>query len=608
MLSDLFVAPPTINPADYLTETEARKIAGVRMMSPPSAWSDEITQNLLRDHPYIQADRVVVNFKKKDDGQGYAFGYVGLAGAPRISIPVIITNRELQPMDVMILRKQSDPGDAGQNEGTGDMTDDQVMPLTEQNLGLGLDAGEPGTLVHESKLRGAGWTEDGSALRLPYRGRTVMASVMGISDSQREALGKILGQDKQALAGFALHGTDDVIEQWLNAPAPRQTITAKLASAAVERAIASVPVAIPIERDPSDFLSARVWMDDATAKVAVSFDALNLFSPGAGETRVLVFDDGSYCNAPSKLACAELEADETEAQLTGQVMSKVATGSLHRGSAISLMTGEAFTVPAVLTKLATHEGDGSIHLELSDGLHQVGVVLARGVKTASRVSDGSWILPLDTQVLTLAHRSELSPMPLDKVAAFLDKRLPDSLHLANGQWTLNVRGENFGFHQVDGKTAAAVLDHWFDNGAEMADMVKQAAAANDGLGWLRFDSDLPAKAAKIAAASDTLSQFPKVAAAKIAKIVLPLDKAVKLAASIGDPQSADAVLGAGFLTPDNLAEFVTLHETFGESVQKLARLLLAIRMGFPGDPSATAVAMKSLQRVSEDLESAIQEV
>jgi hypothetical protein len=43
-------------------------------------------------------------------------------------------------------------------------------------------------------------------------------------------------------------------------------------------------------------------------------------------------------------------------------------------------------------------------------------------------------------------------------------------------------------------------------------------------------------------------------------------------------------------------------------VGKLARLLLAIRLGFPGDEVSTAVAMKSLQRVVEYLRSATQEV
>src|SRR5208283_3252038 len=177
---------------------------------------------------------------------------------------------------------------------------------------------------------------------------------------------------------------------------------------------------------------------DATAKVAVAFDAVNLFNPAGEPQRYLVFEDTSYCPAPPKVACAELNDGEDEASLTGLVMSKVADGSLRRGETISLMADDNFTAPAVLTKLATHEGNGSIHLELSDGLHQVNVVLSKGVKTATQVSGGDWILPLDTQVLTLKHHSEVAPMALDKVASFLDKRLPDSLSVSHGQWTLNI--------------------------------------------------------------------------------------------------------------------------------------------------------------------------
>jgi hypothetical protein len=102
-----------------------------------------------------------------------------------------------------------------------------------------------------------------------------------------------------------------------------------------------------------------------------------------------------------------------------------------------------------------------------------------------------------------------------------------------------------------------------------------------------------------------LSPVLKKAAAEIS---IPLEKAVKLAAAIGDDDGVDAVLGAGFLTEDNLAEFVGLSGQFEECVSKLARLLLAVRMGFPGDESATVVAMKALARVADRLQSATQEV
>jgi len=53
---------------------------------------------------------------------------------------------------------------------------------------------------------------------------------------------------------------------------------------------------------------------------------------------------------------------------------------------------------------------------------------------------------------------------------------------------------------------------------------------------------------------------------------------------------------------------VSMSDQLEEVVGKLARLLLAIRMGFPGDESATVVAMKALQRVKERLEAAMTEV
>jgi hypothetical protein len=127
-------------------------------------------------------------------------------------------------------------------------------------------------------------------------------------------------------------------------------------------------------------------------------------------------------------------------------------------------------------------------------------------------------------------------------------------------------------------------------------------------GHVRFACDLPEAAMKIAAQAAELADYPKVAAAAVKKIAIPLDKAVKLAAAIGDPEGVDAMLGAGFLTEDNLSEFAGLGDQFEDTTSKLARLLLAVRMGFPGDENATAVAMKSLQRVTEGLNSAIQEV
>lgn len=618
----LFLEPPQIDPWEYLPEAEARKTAGIKLTSPPSYWSDEITQTLLRDHPYIPAERIVVNFKKKDEAQGNALGFVGVAGAPRASIPVIIVNRELKPLDVLVLRS----GDVESEESVGDMQDDQVLPLNEDTFSLAMDAGEIGTPVHSMDVKNTTWSEDGSALRLPFRGRTVIASVMGATEAQKEAFAKLL-LDKTILAGFAargggsdqawLEGYDiktaeslaptmvDVVNAWLSAPEPGNAVRVKMASAPLARAEAVSYADFPVEVSSDQFLAAQVCCDGGEFKTAAVFEAVDLVNPLAGINRWMIFEDGSYCQAPEKVAIAQ---DPDQDALCGQVMDKLATRSLHRGAVLSFVVPDGdttrFTVPAKLASIVSDESHGSVQLSMSDPLGRVfPVVLSRGVKVAMLdESSGAWVLPIGAGVLQLNGDLESLPLEPAKVASHIQSSLPDSLVCAGGQFTLTVGGSPFqGAVQVGEEKMASVLHDWFENGAELLEMVKEA-------GYVRFDSNLSAIHEEATKQASVYQDFPLVAKTFLREAAMPLDKAVKLAAAIGNPQGADAVLGAGFLTEDNLAEFVGLGGQFEETVGKLARLLLAVRLGFPGDESATVVAMKSLQRVADKLNSAVQEV
>lgn len=606
-MNSLFVNPPIVDPRDYLTEGDVQKIASNRLTSAPSYWPDEITQILLRDHPYIPQERVVVNFKRQDPTRGYAIGYIGVSGAPQVSIPVVVSNRELKPMDVLVLRSNSD---VDSEEATGDMTDDQVLPLTEETFNRALDVGDVGDPMPESEIRGTGWSEDGSSLRLPFRGRTVLASYLGASEAQKERLGEILSQDKAAGAGFLLHGTQEIVEAWLNAPDPQFGVARKLAHAPVQRATAEFLDEIPVEMKTAEFLAAPIFVERGQAKLAVSFETVDLANPVKGLERWLLFEDGSYCQAPEKVAVAG-GGDHDQDAMTAQVLSKIATNSLQRGSVVSFLVDDQLTAPASLATIGTNEKTGTIHLQMVNSLGQkYPVVLAHGIKTAMLdEKTATWILPINTAVLRLGSYANEVPMPLEKVASFLRSQLPDQLVCAGGQFTLSVGGEPFAIEQVGEAKAAAILDHWFENGAELFERVKQAAAASyDGAGMIRFRSDLRERADEIVKQAEIFQNYPEIARAALDEIALPLDKAVKLAAAIGSHEGADAVLSAGMLTEDNLSEFVSLADQFEETVGKLARLLLAVRLGFPGDENATVVAMKSLQRVSERLQSAVQEV
>lgn len=599
---NLFVTAPRINPIDYLSQDEAAKVAAVRLTSSPGFWDDEIVQTLLRDHPYIPPQRIVVNFKRKDDTQGAALGFIGITGAPQISIPIVIKNRELFPLDVIIIRSKHETQDgAGMQQGSGDMTDDKVLPLNEETFSRALDVGDIGESTPEHMTRGVGYTEDGSNLRLPFRGRTVLASFVGASEKQKAELGKILSQNKEAVAGFLHHNTADVINSWFAAPDPKQLVQSKLASALVKRCIAVMPEGFPEERKTAEFLAAEVFVSDEQAKVAVSFNAIDLTSPISGEKRYLLFEDGSYCTAPEKVAV--LKSDRSEDTLTGLVLQKTASGSLHRGSTVSFMLEDKFTVPAKIASICVNEQLRTVELDMLDGLARTyKVCLTPGIKTAMfDDKTGVWVLPIMTKVLELSNYAELQPLPIEKVASFFQKSLPDQLINKGGQFTLILNGDPFGPTQCTETKMAEVLHSWFEN----ADMLLAAVKTS---GMVRFTSNITEAVKTAAQQAIDFHAYPKIAREAIADAILPMDKAVKLAAAIGDPNGADSVLSAGFLNEDNLAEFVSLGDKFQETVGKLARLLLAIRMGFPGDESATVVAMKALQRVSDRLQSAVQEV
>jgi hypothetical protein len=619
----LYLAPPKIDPRDYLSAGEALKTAAIRLTSPPGYWDDEIRQTLMREHPYVPSDRVLVNFTQRDDATGTAIGYISISGSPTVSIPVIIKNRELSPLDVMIVRSPTTHSNPGQDQqGAGDMEDDKVLPLDETTFTQAMDAGQVGDVIPQHQITGAAYTEDASALRLPFRGRTVMsslqvgkqclpslASILGVSEQQKEAFGKILGSASDVTAGFLINETSSVVDQWLNASAPANSPFHKVAAVEIARGTATVVNDIPVEIKTADFLAADVFLESEETKVAVAMDAFSLAHPEGGLKRWLIFEDGTYCSAPEKIAGVQLSG-QAEAKAVTDMMVKAEGATLKLGQTLIFSFDDVIAAPVKLSNVRSREDQGIVELTLNDGLDNFKAILDRRIKHATyEGKTDTWIFPADVRILVLDGHATLMPLEPAKVAAAIERSLTDSLICNRGQFSLMVRGETFGSSQVSEEKIAAQLDTFLTNGSELMAQVKAASlVAHDGVGLVRFASNIPEVVEHIVKQAEAIAGLPAVLKADMKDLGIDFKLAVKLAAGIGDPDGVDAVLGAGFLTQDNLAEFVNLSDQFHETVSKLARLLLAIRMGFPGDETATVVAMKSLSRVAERLESAGQEV
>jgi hypothetical protein len=585
---DLFLVPPAIVATDYLSPDEAAKTASTRLTSPPGYWADEVAQSLVRDHPYIPADRLVVTFKKRDEADGSAYGFASVTGSPRLSIPVVIKQRQLAPMDVMIVR--SSAGDDTE-EGTGDMTEDEVVPLNDDTFNKAMEVGQVGDVMGPQEDRTSGYSEDGSSLRLPFRGRTVVAEYLGATPAKLAEFEAAL-TDKNVLAGFVYNGTGDVVNSWLSAGEPRKT---------AQRAFLSTPVVakpvqyvdeIPVTVKTSEFLAADIVADDGSIKTAVAADVVDLTAPEKGKSRILLFEDGKYSSAPEQVCAVSIDDKKTN-----DVIEKIAAKDLRRGGYYMFQLGDHFTAPAKLSSVQVNEQQSMVKLSMHNPLaKQFELILDRRVKVASLVDD-TWVVPMTTLAFQVEGSTE-PPMAIEKIAEYLDRRLPDTLTAQDGQYTLNIRGTTFGQPQVDREKIAEVLSFWVTNYDELI----KSAEAN---GSVRFSSTIPNQVEAVTKlASVYTTELPALAKAAISELSIPMNKAVKLAAALADPQSVDSVLSAGFLTEDNLAEFSGLSDQFDLAVSKLARLLLAIRMGFPGDENATVVAMKSLSRVSDRLREA----
>lgn len=591
----LILEPSRVDPKEFAAIAPGAKTAGARLTSPPAYWDDEISQILIREHPYIPLDRATVTFTRRDDTSGMGTGYVSIVGSPQVSIPIVIKNWELAPLDILIVQRRDTSSSSEQQSNSMDAND--VMPLNEDTFRHALDTGSLGEPVPMHQQLQTGHSEDGSSLRLPFRGRTVLASVIGATEAQKQKLAAALEANRNVLIGFVHNGTGGVIDEWLSAPEPSKTAVTKIANAPIElpnAVMANLPANLE-SFSAKDILAADVFVSDETMKTAVAIDAIDLFR--GTSARWLLFDDSTYARANLDLTGFKLaEADEDKA--VAAVLEKTSTAALRLGQTLVFHTGGIFTAPCKLSRLASFNDQRSVELTLTDDLGvQHRVVLDGRVKEAMHDdARGTWVLPMATKVLALGEYQTLPVMEPGKVASALAKMVPDTLICNAGQWSLTVNNEPF-VTATSGEKMAGVLNSFVSNADEL-----MKVAHRDGS--VRFASRIPETAQELVKQANRLRSLPADFKAACAELSIPLEKAVKLAASIGDPSGVDAVLGAGFLTEDNVAEFVGLADQFEQAVGKLARLLLAIRLGLPGDESATVVAMKALSRVAERLRSA----
>ena len=105
---------------------------------------------------------------------------------------------------------------------------------------------------------------------LSTRGRTVLASVLGTTEKQKEKLASLL-QNRDVLMGFAHNQTGGVVDEWLASPEPKKTAAAQILHASIELPkgmFLELPANIEAFKTDS-ILAAEIFVDGNTTKTAV---------------------------------------------------------------------------------------------------------------------------------------------------------------------------------------------------------------------------------------------------------------------------------------------------------------------------------------------------
>lgn len=582
----LFVSPPKISVDEYEPFVGRVKVAGIRLSSSPSQWSDEILQLAIKEHPYLPYNRMVVNFRRKDDTAGYAVGSISFVDFPNVEIPFVVKKNELSPIDVFIIKSGASAGD------------DTVYPLTPSLFAAHTEHVALGEPVADKDVKGVGYTEDGFNLRLPFRGRTVVASAaafssIGASTAKKAEFERLL-RDPQIVAGFMVNKSGSVVDAWLQAKEPVGH-RVKIASLAPKPAY--VVVGAPKDVSISDMFVGRILDDDGRVRVAMKLDTIDLARPGRTPSPIIVYDDGSFTmlqdGHQGKVASV---GEVTERSVIDSIVAKISSSTLRRGSNVSFFVDGICTAPVKIASICVHEHEKVVELEAHDYMQrQCRILLDRRVKTAACMAD-AWVIPMHCVTFVLGD-FVAPPMRVEKVAEWFEKHAPDRASVSNGQYSVTVRGRPLASN-VRRQKVAELLRPWISNTEELLEAV-------DRHGDVRFVSSVVELEKHAHQIASNMARLPELAKRIVASFGMPLESAMKLASNIADPDSVDAVLSLGFLSEENLSEFLDLAPRLDEVIQKLSKLLLAIRLGMPGDEVSVSLALRALLKVKEQLEIAM---
>ena len=534
----------------FLTPTDSfEKEANIKLERDTKQWPENITAFLHQAYPWITDAKIQVNFNRVDDEEGAGVGQVQLDD--KASIPIVIENFKLQPLDVFWA--------AG-----------KLQPLTKQALLSVLEGTELGRPIAPRKS-GAGDMALLSRTQVPCDGRYVYAHQLDLSkDDIFKAAQEAFGYADLATALNTNPIFKEVLTDWMKTAGVSKIAEAKAPSSNAGTHISMTPGEKIQEKKVEDHKEGenhRPKKENLIEK--------ETHHPGVVK-KAGVFD---LPMGMQKVACivanhivsldGHIKEDQMAAfELSGDRYYYGANFVGYRNKGLEKIA--AFGTNRV-------QGWGAFVLQTADPTETIATEPLK-VLFREHTAEGFDKIAVET----IAGRRDLFISDDVKNWAEID----GDLHLSS-KWTFKPCGkmEKVSGYMPVSPTGAAVLEKFAE--------------------WL----SQPQEQAPETAGVEPKNLFKEAAAIQPASMWFPLSNAqgtklTKVAVDVSTndaKKTVDTLLGLNFITPENSYKFAEQLEKISEAKEACAKLLLASRLGLPLRHAPLKTAMFALDAAELDL-------
>ncbi len=535
-------------------ERDLTKVATAKLGQNPKEWESDILGLLHQQHPYLVNSKLNINIKNSDPESGSGIGAITLDN--KITIPIIIKNFRLEPLDVFF-------------------NNNQIIPLTRSRIEQTLKTLAIGTPVKPAK----GEATDSSITYMtapPHDGKYTFASNLAFSRQEfSDAVSRSFSQEglsfeiannglwKEALLGY-LDNTKEITK---TASAPTYSI--------------------------KDYTPPTVKETDGPGVYSVVTEngvrtgILAPFTEKTARKNEWLFaslDTGEYAifDAKPKLPCVDDRAIKLASRDTNSWGTYV-----YMGKDGLQVTDELLPIYKTASHTAVKDRLGKEHLAFfikeADKIEAEGNILV--------IPENALFIPLETKI----H------IPTVKIASILEAG-PNVITVTHRNHRYYLQGvDTWEFADGLSKEGSYIEDlqehlaGYFDDQAinKMVNVPNNSEA--------NFIIVKAAKEVENPVAVPVLTTEQLAAITKTASIIDDVSSDfIKISQAVG-ADTVDSLLGLNFLNKQNITKFLDNMDKIADARQVVGQLLLASRIGLDVDQAPIRTAIFALDEIEQDL-------